>query len=664
MTTYTRDFTAEYWCPRDIAVVYENKTAGAYPNYGISEVYGLYLEDTRTDAGFTVHWLLNYPHRKQNYNATVRFYIAVDDITKDLAFGIVLGSNNTGKKVYLAYYYNGSETLKIAVMEYGVGLSTLAETTETYTVSNNTYYKVKVEISYDEANNKITVNAYLLDDSDNVLLSLTNVEITDAEPIFGIRLFLGAGQTGRLYVHSLTIEYSGSPNMDYGLTFIHSPDMMEFDWVGAPSPVWFQHSDGKFYPYDEDGNIHVTVRMHGEASDVGDEIWMYKITGDPRDPSKWSYEKTLITRDQLGYNSVEESDLVVLNDGTYILFLGASDDTHGWCVRKLKSTDGGSSWTEEKIVVESAKKNALFVTKDGVFYLAYAPRPDGRPIYFIKSTDMGDSWTNVGSLTYGDTGGITAGLFYTGSKWIVIATIEYDSDDENYFWNKTGLFEGETLDNLTLVQDNLYKPQQPYTLWGTGLFYFKLLYYNNALYVIGETAVVDHNPDEGFTDQTERHTTITNDPVYTLSEPQFTIVTYTETVSGYPSETKTVTCTIKNVGDTAGDCEARLKDNNGVTVSSQTQTIDAGAEVEFSLDFTLPSEVGTYDYTLEAYNVTTDNVDDSKTVSVTVEEKPAPTPTPAGVDFNTLIALLIILMILKSLERKEKRKEHRARGYM
>ncbi|RLG74653.1 MAG: hypothetical protein DRO14_05510 [Thermoprotei archaeon] len=100
--------------------------------------------------------------------------------------------------------------------------------------------------------------------------------------------------------------------------------------------------------------------------------------------------------------------------------------------------------------------------------------------------------------------------------------------------------------------------------------------------------------------------------------PQFSITDYPSTVSGTPSETKTISVTVANNGDTDGDCTIRIKDHNNNIVAEDTKTISAGGSATFTLNITLPSDIGTYTWTIEAYNVTNDTVDDTKTFTVEV----------------------------------------------
>jgi len=132
----------------------------------------------------------------------------------------------------------------------------------------------------------------------------------------------------------------------------------------------------------------------------------------------------------------------------------------------------------------------------------------------------------------------------------------------------------------------------------------------------------------------------------TTPQPLFSITNYPSTISGTPSETKTVNITVANNGDTDGDCTIRIKDHNGTVVAEQTKTIVAGSSETYSLSITLPSSSGTYTWTIEAYNVSTSNVDDTKSFTVEVSETPAP-----STDILNLVRLCFMTETLKALRR-------------
>ena len=102
------------------------------------------------------------------------------------------------------------------------------------------------------------------------------------------------------------------------------------------------------------------------------------------------------------------------------------------------------------------------------------------------------------------------------------------------------------------------------------------------------------------------------------AEPSFSITSYPTSISGSPSSTKSIDVVVKNTGASDGDCTVRIKDHNGNIVSSGTKTISAGGSATYSLNITLPSNAGTYTWTIEAYNVDTNTIDDTKTFTVEV----------------------------------------------
>ena len=106
---------------------------------------------------------------------------------------------------------------------------------------------------------------------------------------------------------------------------------------------------------------------------------------------------------------------------------------------------------------------------------------------------------------------------------------------------------------------------------------------------------------------------------YTL-EAHFTITSYPETINTHPNYTIGFNVTVLNDGNADGTCEVRLKDHNNNIVDSKQVAIAQGAEETVALQATAPSSVGTYTWTIEAYNVDTQTVDDSKSITVNVTE--------------------------------------------
>jgi len=134
----------------------------------------------------------------------------------------------------------------------------------------------------------------------------------------------------------------------------------------------------------------------------------------------------------------------------------------------------------------------------------------------------------------------------------------------------------------------------------------------------------------------------------------FNITSYPSSVSGSPSETKTVSITIENIGGSDGDCTVRIKDHNNNIVAEQTKTITAGGSATYSLNITLPSSSGTYTWTIEAYNVTNDTIDDTKSFTVEVSEAPTPTKKKGVSPWVWLILIFVgVAVAWKWQEQKQ-----------
>lgn len=120
--------------------------------------------------------------------------------------------------------------------------------------------------------------------------------------------------------------------------------------------------------------------------------------------------------------------------------------------------------------------------------------------------------------------------------------------------------------------------------------------------------------------------------------PLFRIIFNPSQISGSPGEQRTVNIIVENQGNAEGTVELRIKDHNGNIVASHQQTIPAGQSYTFNLTITLPSQAGTYAWTIEAYNVDTGSVDDFKTFTVQVST----TTTKKKTGFTWLPVIILI----------------------
>jgi len=107
--------------------------------------------------------------------------------------------------------------------------------------------------------------------------------------------------------------------------------------------------------------------------------------------------------------------------------------------------------------------------------------------------------------------------------------------------------------------------------------------------------------------------------VYSVA-PHFTITQYIDKIDTHPNYTIGLNVYVKNDGEKEGTCEVRLRDHNNNIVDSEQVTLALGEEKAVWLEATAPSEIGTYNWTIEAYNLDTQTVDDSKPLTINVKE--------------------------------------------
>jgi len=94
---------------------------------------------------------------------------------------------------------------------------------------------------------------------------------------------------------------------------------------------------------------------------------------------------------------------------------------------------------------------------------------------------------------------------------------------------------------------------------------------------------------------------------------EFSVSSVDAPTAGETGETVTVDATVQNVGEQAGDTTVTFS-FGGSEVDSQTVSLDAGSTTTVSFSATLPSEEGTYGWTVET-------PDDSASGDLTVEEQ-------------------------------------------
>jgi len=103
-----------------------------------------------------------------------------------------------------------------------------------------------------------------------------------------------------------------------------------------------------------------------------------------------------------------------------------------------------------------------------------------------------------------------------------------------------------------------------------------------------------------------------------VTEALFTITSYPDKITAYQSYTININVSIKNEGSIEGTCEVRLRDHNNNIVASRQITLAVNEEKSVLIQTTAPSEAGSYTWLIEAYNIDTDTLDDSKSITIEV----------------------------------------------
>jgi len=504
MPTYHDVFANVENLPLGYALVY--RTKGESVEFGSDDV-GYYISKSGTAGGVSGILSRALPHKQQSYTASVKFRFSVTDITLNAAAGVVVGGNTAANKFVAVKFSTVDKTLKLAEWDYEAGSSTtLAETTETYTPSNNTDYILEVTVT--PSNGGITVDAALKDTTGNTLLSLSG-SASGHNPIFGLSWVFGLSQTGKIYFVEATINFTEEPNV-YKVSVVKSPDMNIYDYAGCPRLVFFEHPDGSWKPYHPvDGYPRVVLRWHDEAGDAGKKIMMYKIVGDPRDPASWVGEGQVFDRDQLGWESVEEFCLLWRKNDTWIALAGGLKGGT-WSIYRLISDDLGVTWTEDKVLKSGHKHINIWVDEGGLIHALYNTTPPSDIIYG-QSLDLGETLNDIRTFS-----GYSHGSIYcAGDKYIVALHTPVESDGAYYSRAHYDIFETIDFNTLTKIAENIFQPIQelPFTLYMNGGGYSALLRYNNSIFLAAEMSVIDHDPDDTFQDQKQRHTAVYQDPV-------------------------------------------------------------------------------------------------------------------------------------------------------
>lgn len=123
----------------------------------------------------------------------------------------------------------------------------------------------------------------------------------------------------------------------------------------------------------------------------------------------------------------------------------------------------------------------------------------------------------------------------------------------------------------------------------------------------------------------------------TSTPPSFVIETYPSEVTGKPGEHTAFNVGVRNLGG-IGDCELRIYDHEGNLVVNMVGTVNENSTITFGVGFDLPSEPGEYVWTIEVYNLYTEEIDDAVGFTVIVTNETTNTTTTTTTPTNTTSA--------------------------
>ncbi|RLI85704.1 MAG: hypothetical protein DRP01_05650 [Archaeoglobales archaeon] len=485
--------------------------------------YALNLTDystAGTDRAPQVLLTKGFPQSGQtNFTESVWFMVNID-LTKVARVYLVLGANETTALYGAWSVENGLEIGLVTYADVAPVAGTVYReilTNKSYSISNNTWYKLEVVWTID---NQTQVRLY---DSTNTLLANTSyINIpTGWEPTAqGFGMHGGAGQLGSFIFDDYSITWESSDVTYHEPVVILSPTHKNpdlgthYDWVGAPYIARLQN-----------GTWLMTVRWHGEYKSTdgsgtgtdqdgsGERIDLYKSD----DGFTWTFVKTLFYRTDFGWNKMEKAALVVLPNGTWLCYVAAADSGQPWEIELLRSNDEGSTWVNVTAVITGATSKKYphpYLLPNGTLLMAYGYvgvvhnlTRSNDYVNFEQIKSFPSDWECVTFMKASDGWYyVTYHEKYTSSDYVgvpalprVVRTKDFDTYQDV---------------NLTILDFGPYL-----TLTLAGMFYSVCIEINNQLYLYGESHATDHDYNDDITDRTQRHLIRIKDPVATTTIP-------------------------------------------------------------------------------------------------------------------------------------------------
>jgi len=462
-------------------------------------------------------------------------------------------------------------------------------------IPNGSTDTINISVAENPSNLNVSIDpsSVSLDGSTNVTVTvdITVPSDTPYKPLFIVKLELaGSEKTDYVWIGVLPIDETASK------VTIRQAEADETEyWVGASGTL-------------NDTNKYMLYRYR-TPTERGHTLVLAKSI----DGVSWSDIKSF-NKNDYGYESFEQSDIIKKPDDTYAV-LYCAEYNGAWRIFKVETDDIENLTLPGTEVISTAKDPSIVYLSDKSKYIIaltnhsiLTSAGDYAGVLY-ETTDL-ENLSMIGKIpenTWNKYNQHIGDLHYVDGYVVIF----YDGNNENIFGIARmgiALLNPDTNEIVDLTADN--------PIWQSpnsdpAFRYVDIIYGNDYIVLIAE-----EGQDDGS------HDLIAYYDGTLPQAPAFTITDYPSSVSGTPSEQKTINVTVENNGNADGDCTVRIRDHNNNIVAEQTQTITAGSSAIYSLQITLPSTTGTYTWTIEAYNVTNDTVDDTETFTVEVSEAP------------------------------------------
>jgi len=333
------------------------------------------------------------------------------------------------------------------------------------------------------------------------------------------------------------------------------------------------------------------------------------------------------------YDSFEQSDFVDLGNGTILFLYSAAPSGSSFNVYMVSAQSPEQIVLPGQLIISSAKDPAVSYNPiRGTWVIAVSSNnvvtSGGEHAVVLYETSDFQTFTQVAVLPENmwNIYDQHAGDMFYRDGWLVLF---YDGSGINYY--------GEGSTGVALINASTYDiidltPEQPLLLSSVGrntFRYIDIISLNDKYFLYAEVSKPDLSHD--LVVYYAGNVSVLN------TKPSFSVTSWPNTINVDTGAQFTVNVTVANNGNASGFVEVRLKDHNGQTVATKQATIASGSSTTVSLTATAPTAAGNYQWTIEAYNLNTSTVDDSKSFTLTVQSTVQSTTTTTTTTANATV---------------------------